>query len=128
MGLIVAQILSVASSSIVISRRNIDASSQARLAFDRIRMDLAWAVKRDDADFQAQNVAVGATATYLLFLSEVTSAETNSSGNRGVSVIAYQVNAHPDNNNPAVPPARAKSIDWGCAGFLACKATACRCR
>jgi hypothetical protein len=102
LGLLIAQLLTAASVSTNLSNRLIDAASQARLAFDRLGLDLAAAVIRTDTDFYvgdptAPSYYNGTNTAYpqnnlLLFLSTVLSAKSTSfaAGDRNLSLIAYR--------------------------------------
>ncbi|MEM6821327.1 MAG: type II secretion system protein [Verrucomicrobiota bacterium] len=108
LGLIVSQLIQAVSQTTSLTQSSADAASQARLAFDRIALDLSFLVKRPDVDFYAKDLQTSlANANYssddpntlLLFLSSVTSPSSSVSvaNNRGISLVAYQVNLHPDN-------------------------------
>lgn len=101
------------------SNRIIDTASQVRLAFDRIGMDLAGLVKRSDVDFTTNDVFIG-TKNILLFLSNVSSAGSSTgistSNNRGISVVAYRVTTHSDNNNMPGLLRAGKAIPWKTVG------------
>jgi len=90
LGVLIVQMISATGSTSRMSNRLVDAASQARLAFDRIGLDLGNLVKRDDADFVAGNPAADGDA--LLFLSELASP----GGNRTLSLVAYRLAPHPD--------------------------------
>ncbi|MEM1059872.1 MAG: type II secretion system protein [Verrucomicrobiota bacterium] len=116
-GLLLVQIVSATSTSTTLSAKAVDASAQARQAFERLRLDLAGRLPREDVDFHAFNVDPdnyfsGSSnpvdpPTALMFVSEVTSigAEPNDpSGdmrptdaeNRGLSVLNYRIGPHED--------------------------------
>jgi competence protein ComGC len=116
LAIMIFQITSATSGTIRFSNRSIDAAAQARLSFDRIGMDLANLVKDGQTDFATTNAAPG-TNNLLEFVSLVTSSGTTSGGNRGVSIVAYQVNTHPDNKNRLGLERAAKPVGWNTAGF-----------
>ena len=126
LALIIVQITSAITRTTTLSNRAIDAATQARLAFDRIGMDLDGLVKRSDTDFLAQNAAVGTGTSVLLFVSCVTSAATSATNNRGISLVSYQVNAHADNqarpclirSGQAIPWSNASGSSLSSAGFM----------
>jgi type II secretory pathway pseudopilin PulG len=94
-GILIVQITKAATDTTRLSNRAVDAAAQARLAFDRLALDISALVKRKDVDFQATNTpAAGAAA--LEFLSEVTSSGLASASNRGISLVAYQTATHAD--------------------------------
>ncbi|XHR26706.1 MAG: type II secretion system protein J [Chthoniobacteraceae bacterium] len=125
LAIIIVQITSTITHTTKLSNRAIDAAMQARLAFDRIGLDLEGLVKRSDTDFLAQNAASGTNTSLLLFISSVTSPASSPSNNRGLSIIAYQVNVHADNNGLPCLIRSGQSIPWSnaggtlsCAGFM----------
>ena len=115
MGLIFSQVISMTGSAIHLSNRSVDASAQAYLAFDRIRTDLAAAVKRPDVDFIAQNptTPVGG-GNILLFLANTPSAVTLPGGvtNRNISIVAYQIAVDADNKNLPCLIRGSKPVSW----------------
>ncbi len=116
LALIVAHITHSAIRATELSNRSIDASGQARLAFDRIGLDFANLLKRRDCPFQAGN----SDSNILLFLSLASSATPSSftSGeNRGLSCIAYRIAAHADNGNRLCLVRGARALKWTEAGF-----------
>lgn len=119
LGLILVQLTNVISRTTNLSNRAIDAAAQARLAFERIGMDLEGLVIRDDTDFQAVNASAASGNNALLFISSVTSAGISSSNNRGVSVIAYRVAAHAYNQNRACLIRFGRPIPWSSTGAVA---------
>ncbi len=121
LGLILSQITGSITRSTKQSTRIMDASAQARLAFDRIGFDFAGLVKRRDTDFVAQNLSSAGATSLLLFLSTVPSSGIPTAENRGLSVIAYRVSTHSDNEDPQGTPrvclTRAgKAIPWRSIG------------
>ncbi len=96
---IVAQIISMTSRSIRLSSQPVDASTQARLALDRIGLDLAHLVERPDVDIEIQNSSLP-SQNLLIFLSIVPTSGLSSTSSRGVSLIAYQMNVSTDNPGP----------------------------
>lgn len=142
-GVLLGQIISATSRTTVLSNRNVDAAAQARIAFDRIQLDVAGWVKREDVDCILQNPPPNASppAPLMQFFSSVTSfGITPKSNNRSMSLIAYEVCAHPDNADPSKNArlclARAgmpipwearpytlngSSVNWGSAAFMGLK-------
>lgn len=108
-----ARIISDTQKSTTLSNRMVDAAAQARLAFDRIGQDLGMAIKRPDADFRTQSslAAVEAPRPFIFF-SAITSPSPDSSTNRGVSVIAYRVDAHPDNKDRPCLLRAGRPLGW----------------
>ena len=121
LGLILSQITGSIVRTTKQSTRAIDASGQARIAFDRLGLDLAGLIKRKDLDFTGRNFATAGTDPILLFLSQVTSSGLASSNNRDLSFIAYEVRPHPDNKDmrgaqrPCLVRA-GKAIPWSATG------------
>ncbi|PAW78166.1 MAG: hypothetical protein B9S32_08200 [Verrucomicrobia bacterium Tous-C9LFEB] len=99
LGLILSQITGSITRSTKQSTRIMDASAQARLAFDRIGFDFAGLVKRRDTDFVAQNLSTASPTSLLLFLSTVPASGIPTAENRGLSVVAYRVSVHADNKD-----------------------------
>jgi prepilin-type N-terminal cleavage/methylation domain-containing protein len=98
LGVVIAEITGQTSRAIRLSNQNIDSAAEARIALDRIGLDLAALVCRPDVDFEIQNAPIGPN-NLLIFLSGVSSASSQAA-NRGVSVVSYQLNTHPDNQGP----------------------------
>lgn len=116
LAVIIAQITSAITHTTSLSYRAIDAASQARLAFDRLAMDLEGLVKRADIDFLAQNpAAASGTDCLLQFLATVPSAATSSSNNRGISVVSYEVAPHADQQSRTCLLRSGKAIGWNSA-------------
>jgi prepilin-type N-terminal cleavage/methylation domain-containing protein len=115
LGLAIMQITTAVNRMTNLSNRAIDATSQSRLAFDRIGLDLSALIKRTDTDFTAQNASSG--TNILLFISSVTSGGFSSS-NRGISFISYEVASHADNQNRRCLLRAGKPISWGAPGFF----------
>jgi prepilin-type N-terminal cleavage/methylation domain-containing protein len=133
-GLIIVQLTSSTANVTRLSNRSIDASAQARLAFDRIGLDLKSLVRRDDIDLEAGNPISATRSDVLLFFSSVTSQASSLSTwqNRGLSLVAYRIALHPDNLNKkqeAIPclvragkaMPWAKSSSWSASGFMGLK-------
>lgn len=121
LGLIMSQITGSITRSTKQSTRIMDASAQARLAFDRIGFDLAGLVKRRDTDFVAQNFSSSRATPILLFLSSVPSSGIATANNRGLSVISYEISIHPDNPDSQGTPRACliragKAIPWVATG------------
>jgi prepilin-type N-terminal cleavage/methylation domain-containing protein len=117
-GLVTAGIISATDRGTSLSNRAIDAGAQARLAFDRIGIDLRGLVKRNDVNFDAQNVPVGTADDMVRFVSSVSSAGVTAADNRNFSFVAYRVDAHSDNAGRLCLVRGAKAIKWGDAGFF----------
>ena len=124
MGLVFAQITSMTSKAIHLSNQSVDASAQAYLSFDRMRMDLAALVKRTDTDFIAQNpTAPVGGGNLLLFLSNTASSgisatATGTAANRNISMIAYQISNDADNGGRPCLLRAGKPITWNNASFM----------
>jgi type II secretory pathway pseudopilin PulG len=97
-GIIIAQITKAAIDTTRISNRSVDATAQARISFDRIRLDVESLLRRQDVDFVANNNVAG--DDILRFLSEVVSSGVPAASNRGVSFIGYRV--APTANRPGI--------------------------
>jgi len=115
LGLAIMQITTAVNRVTNFSNRAIDATSQSRLAFDRIGLDMSALVKRTDVDFIAQNVSSG--TSNLLCISSVTSAGL-STNNRGISVVSYEIAPHADNQGRPCLLRAGKPISSGTAGFF----------
>lgn len=115
-GVFLSQMIAATSSSISVSNRAIDAAGQARLALDRISLDIAALVRRSDTDFRGQNSAPA--SNMLQFLSQIPAAAAAGTDNRRISVIGYRLGAHPDNDNRACLLRGGKSVAWNDKGYL----------
>lgn len=126
LAVLMVQMTDATGRTIRLSDRLVDAASQARLAFDRIGLDMGALVKRSDADFVAGQPVAGGNA--LLFLSELAS----QGGDRNLSLVAYRLAAHPDNPDASgqnrvcllragVPILWARPPAWGNASFMGLK-------
>lgn len=111
-GVLIVQIIAATTAATRQSNKGIDAAAQARLAFDRLGMDLAARVRRSDVDFFA-----GTNGDFLAFYSEVTSAGVSSADNRGVSVVGYRIGTNAETPRRCLLRA-AKAIAWSDAGFV----------
>lgn len=124
-GLLIAQIVSATMSASRLSNQGVDAAAQARLAFDRIGMDLAAAIVRSDTDFQAS--ATNAT-NLLTVLASVASADPAGApsdfSNRMISLVSYRVALHPDNGNRPCLARAGRAAGWGERGFMGIPASA----
>ncbi|PTX96711.1 hypothetical protein DB345_05880 [Spartobacteria bacterium LR76] len=101
-GLLIVQIITATSSASRMSNAGIDAAAQARLAFDRMGIDLAAMVRRPDIDFQSTS-SFGAAPPYgLVFVSGVMSAGLSGTNNRGYSLVGYQINGTTDTPTPCL--------------------------
>lgn len=122
LGLLIAQVITATTRATRMSNIGIDAAAQARLAFDRMGLDLAALVKRRDVDFVATN-SLGAGPPYsLMFLAEVTSPGIAAPNNRGVSLVGYQIGTTADSLTPcllrgAVPLAWSGANSQGVTGI-----------
>ncbi|MBN8708605.1 MAG: hypothetical protein BGO12_14865 [Verrucomicrobia bacterium 61-8] len=102
LGLVIVQIITATLSASRMSNAGIDAAAQARLAFDRLGIDLAAMVRRPDIDFQSTS-SFGAAPPYgLLFVSGVMAAGVGGTNNRGYSLVGYQVNVTTDTPTPCL--------------------------
>jgi type II secretory pathway pseudopilin PulG len=113
-GVLIAQITKAASDTTRISNRAVDAAAQARLAFDRLALDISALIRRYDVDFRATN-SPALDAPALEFLSQVTSSGLSSASNRGLSLVAYQVSTHADTGRPCLVRA-GKAVAWNNPG------------
>lgn len=124
-GLLIAQIVSATMSASRLSNQGVDAAAQARLAFDRIGMDLAAAIVRSDTDFQAS--ATNAT-NLLTVLASVASADPAGApsdfSNRMISLVSYRVAPHADNGNRPCLARAGRAAGWGERGFMGIPASA----
>ena len=120
LGAVILQITVAVARTTNLSNRLLDRASQARLAYERIGMDLAGSLKRNDVDFLAANVPVGGTNKVLQFITGVSSSGKSqgltSDNNRGLSVVAYRLVPHADNNNLPCLVRAGKTIPWHVAG------------
>ncbi len=115
-GLILAQIIGAVGQTTRVANRGINAAAQARLAFDRIGVDLACLIKRADTDFLAAS-----GADNLLFVSLVSAASAPglpAADNRGLSIIAYRVGANTADGNRPCLLRGARAITWADTGFF----------
>jgi prepilin-type N-terminal cleavage/methylation domain-containing protein len=117
---LIAQIANEVTTAVRIGNEVSTSNAQARLAFDRLGVDLSNLVMRYDVDFLAGNPSARPpNSPYtLLFLSTVASAGTPSGGNRSVSLIGYQVGPSSDNNNLPCLLRSGKVIGWGDSKFM----------
>lgn len=101
---LVVQVTFAVTQGTKISNRGVDAASQARLAFDRLGMDLAAMPRRQDINFVAGNSG----DDLLMILSGVASADssliTSANRNRGLSLVAYRVSGHSGNEDSRKQP------------------------
>lgn len=115
-GVLIVQLISATTTATQQSNRGIDAASQARLAFDRLNLDLSARVRRMDVDLTASpDLAAGSAP--LLFFSEVTSAGIPSADNRGVSLVGYRIGTSPETPRRCLLRAGAP-LSWSQAGFI----------
>jgi prepilin-type N-terminal cleavage/methylation domain-containing protein len=122
LGLLIAQVITATTRATRMSTIGIDAAAQARLAFDRMGLDLAALVKRRDVDFVATNSLSAGPPYSLMFLSEVTSPGIFATNNRGVSLVGYQIATTADSPTPcllrgAVPLSWSGSNSQGVTGL-----------
>lgn len=114
-GLLIIQLITVTTRATRMSNSGIDAAAQARLAFDRIGIDLSARVKRWDVDFQATNSFAAGPPYSLMFLSEVTSAGVSATNNRGVSLVGYQIATNSEVSRPCLLRG-GKALAWTTGG------------
>lgn len=118
LGMMIVQITSAVHTTTRLSTRAIDASAQARLAFERLSGDLGVLVKRADVDFHADNSGL---TEALVFLSNTAAADPNSAAagfqNRGSSYVSYRVAAHPDNTGRPCLIRGSHALGWGDRGY-----------
>jgi type II secretory pathway pseudopilin PulG len=122
LGVVIAQLITATSRAARMSNVGIDAAAQARLAFDRMGLDLSALIKRSDIDFAVTNSIGAGTPPPFMFLSEVTSPGIVSTNNRGVSLVGYQINTTADTPKPgllrgSVPLAWAGTNSQGIVGL-----------
>jgi len=84
--LLIVQIISSSGDTIGHTRRKLDAAAQARLFLDRLGMDLAARVAREDAPLEISNPAGDDS---LRFYAEAAGYQ----GDRNISLIGYRINA-----------------------------------
>lgn len=128
LGLFLVQVLASTNRSSSYSNRSVDAAAQARIAFERIGIDLDNMVKRADADAVFTNSLSGTAKNLLLFYSTVTAPGLSSAANRGVSLVSYRVQIHPDNNGliclqRAAKPVPLDTSSWGTQAFMGLQAS-----
>jgi prepilin-type N-terminal cleavage/methylation domain-containing protein len=114
--IITAQILTLTNDSTLLSNHDADAAAQARLAFDRIGVDLAALIDRPDADFEAGNY--DSTNVYNPFLLIFSSVGSSSSSNRSISTVSYAIQSSTDNYNRLCLVRAATIIPWAGADFM----------
>ena len=121
LGVLMAQITGSITSATRLSNQGVDAAAQARIAFDRIGMDLNSAVLRPDADFQAASTNTAA-GNFLSFFSTIASADPipapSGFTNRRISLVAYRTGPSTENSNRVCLLRAAKAIGWNEAGFM----------
>lgn len=117
LGVLIVQLITATTSATLQSNRGIDAAAQARLAFDRIGMDLAARLRREDVDFVAASSLAASTNTPLLFYAEVTSAGLASTNNRGLSLVGYRISTNAEMPRRCLLRA-GRPVAWSDAGFL----------
>jgi hypothetical protein len=113
-----------------LSLSTVDATSQARLALDRIGQDLAALVNRNDVVYPGVGNSStggntgnsGSTNVNLLqFLTQVESASESgwsATANRGVSLVGYQVTPAASNNNRVCLQRGATPLQWTDVGYM----------
>lgn len=99
----------------VLSNQSVDAAAQARLAFDRLAIDLAEIITAQNADIRVANSGGG---DQLRFLAYVPSIGITAAASRGLSVISYAMAAHPDNNGRRCLLRGGKPIAWSDRNIL----------
>lgn len=120
LGVVIAQITSSISRATRFSNQGVDAAAQARIAFDRIGMDLASSVLRPDVDFVASSTNSPAD-NLLAFIASIPSADpagSSSFQNRRVSFIAYKIGPSADNNDRQCLLRAANAVSWDDVGFM----------
>lgn len=116
-GALIVQLITATTAATQQSNRGIDAASQARLAFDRLNLDLSARVRRPDVDFAAAGGFTTGGSAPLLFFSEVTSAGVPSAGNRGVSLVGYRIGTNAESPRRCLLRA-GRALSWTNAGFV----------
>ena len=122
LGVLTMSIISATDRSSSLSNRSVEASAQARLAFDRIGIDLRGLLKRQDVNFETAVVPVASTGDALRFVSMVTSAGAAAADNRDVSVVTYRIQPNVDNASRPCLVRGAKAIRWADIGYLGVQA------
>ncbi|SDT93016.1 hypothetical protein SAMN05444156_0836 [Verrucomicrobium sp. GAS474] len=119
LGFIIAQMTGATSRTTRLSNQLVDTASQARLVFGCLEGDIAGLVKRPDVPFEARNAALGAVPL-LRFVSGSPAAGSRlgSAANRGISILAYEVAAHADNQNRPCLLRAGKAVPWAMTGYF----------
>lgn len=103
-----------------LSNQGIEASNQARAAFDLLGMDLAGAVIRPDADFLLDSRA-STGEDQLRFLANVASADPAGQGgfsNRQISLVAYRIGPNPFKTDENCLLRAARAVSWSDSGLM----------
>jgi prepilin-type N-terminal cleavage/methylation domain-containing protein len=125
LGVLVAQMVTMTNNAVRISTRKANAAAQARNAYQRLERDLDQLLIRDDVDLHMGN-PVGSTkkSEILKFFSMVKSAaatKADERNNRGLSLIGYKVDVHPNSNGLPCLQRGAFPIIWDDVGFMGIK-------
>ena len=94
-----------------ISSRNIDATSQARMAFERLSFDLQSRILRDDMPLEI-------TDSEIRFGSQVTSPSIGAVGNRDASIIVYKIGVSADSDSLPALLRGARALAWDEKGYF----------
>jgi prepilin-type N-terminal cleavage/methylation domain-containing protein len=111
LGVVILRILEANRGAIRLSRSLTDADEQARLVFGRLHLDLAAMVRREDADFLADNTGAPASGN-LRLITAVMSEGAAANGNRRFSLVSYEVRATAANDNRLCVTRAARPADW----------------
>lgn len=111
LGVVILRILEANRGAIRLSRNLTDADEQARLVFGRLQLDLAAMVRREDADFLADNTGAPASGN-LRLITAVMSEGAAAQGNRRFSLVSYEVRATSANGNRPCVTRAAKPAGW----------------
>src|SRR5689334_6522375 len=122
LGLLVVQISGAIQQTAAHGNRTIDAAAQARLALERIGLDLAGLVNRPDVDFVSAPSSTAGSDLLKMIAMVGTSDATPNFKNRNASVITYRVQAHPDNANRRCLVRGARAAGWNTSGIYGLEA------
>ena len=124
LAVLVAQLMNVATATIDLSRKQMDADSQARLLFDRMALDFSRMVMRQDIDYHLRKIdgANDEIAFYCEGSGYYSGTVTPSRNARNpVSVIGYRIISDVFNGKPRCQLERAsKGLGWEPNGAAVC--------
>lgn len=114
--ILLSQFIVIVNQSIQKSQRPLSALEQARVVFDLMSRDLSKIVIRRDMSylFKGGNFYGESSDEFFRFYSDQKSVDSNfiSEGNRGISMIAYRIAAHPRNLNKKLLYRASQSLSW----------------